>query len=100
LAERASTVATKNAAFLVRTNEKSDFKINKINTAAETHGRVWAVTAGICKPENSRTRFGWLPEVKKIVVDVTINPIARIPAKSRNERRPFRKVKKYHLDRS
>jgi hypothetical protein len=69
-------------------------------TPADTHGRDCAFTAGIGIPATMSTRSGSLPEVMKIAVEAMMKPIARIPAKSRRDKRARDAVNKYQVLRS
>jgi hypothetical protein len=93
-------VATKYAALLVIRIEKKALTKKIASMAAPTIGKVWAVTAGMVKLANSNMRPGLLPWVRKIAVEVTTNPMARIPRRSNMESIALRPVKKYHFDRS
>jgi hypothetical protein len=99
-ADLASILATKKAALFVRTIERTAFVRKVASNRADTQGRVWAVTAGISRPANCNTRSGSLPEVRKIAVEVTRNPIAKMAARSKMERSALSPVSKYHFMRS
>jgi hypothetical protein len=95
-----SIFEAKIAAWRIRMIEKIALERNKASTPPETHGSVWALTAGKPIPPKTKRRSGSLPEAKKTAVEAIMNPTARIPAKSSIERKARKKVKRNQVLRS
>jgi hypothetical protein len=77
--------------------DRKAFTRNSPRIAAETKGKVALFTVGISSPANLRESGACVPAVKATAVDVTRNPIARIPARSSRDKRARRKISEKSL---